>query len=107
MKVSRNASERLAESIVSVLSTAAVRVQSGRDSSEICYEVRSRSLELRSIVLDRRALMRLLTAADGLVKIEYMKRDLLRAAVNEVEYCYPRSARTTLSLRSLTRTRRP
>lgn len=98
--------EQLAESIVGVLSATALRVECRTDTGDICYAVRSPSLKLRSIVLNRAALSRLLTATDALVKIEYMKRDLLRTAVDEVEYRYPRSAGATLSLRSLLRTRR-
>ena len=87
-----DASDRLAESIVGVLSTRALRVECATDRRDICYAVRSPSLKLRFIVLNRAALGRLLTATDGLVKIEYMKRDLLRTAVQEAEYRYPRSA---------------
>ena len=87
-----DASERLAESIVGVLSTMALRVECGSDRRDICYAVRSPSLKLRSIVLNRAALGRLLAATDGVVKIEYMKRDLLRTAVDHAEYRYPRSA---------------
>ena len=85
--------ERLAEKIVGVLSTIATRVECTTDRSEICYAVRSRSLKLRSIVLNRASLQRLLTATNGLVKIEYLKRDLLRMAAQRAEYRYPRRAR--------------
>jgi hypothetical protein len=56
----------------------------------ICYAVRSRSLKLRSIVLNRAALRRLMSASNGAVKIEYLKRDLLRTATYRAEYRYPR-----------------
>lgn len=86
-------SERLAQKIVGVLSTIAMRVECKTDRADICYVVRSRSLKLRSIVLSRASLERLLTATNGLVKIEYLKRDLLRMAVQRAEYRYPRRAR--------------
>ena len=94
MRKYRDSSERLAETIVAVLNTIAIRVECTMDRSDICYVVRSRSLKLRSIVLNRASLQRLLTATNGLVKIEYLKRDLLRIAVERKEYRYPRRART-------------
>ena len=45
--------------------------------------VRSRSLKLRSMVLQR-----LIRGADGVVKIEYLRRDLVRTAARRVD---PRS----------------
>ena len=83
------ATGRLAGAIAGVLPSA-VPVEGGMDSGAICYAVHSGSLRLRSIVLNRSALERLLTAANGVVKIEYLKRDLLRAAAHRVEYRYPR-----------------
>lgn len=84
---------RLAAEIVSVLQPAALRVCSD-DRDVICYAVRRSSLKLRTIVLDRRALRRLMESADGAVKIEYLKRDLLRSAEHRAEYRYPRNAAT-------------
>ena len=80
---------RLAEEIVSVLQPAAVRsCTSERDV--IRYAVRGKLLKLRSIILDRDALRRLLKDAAFAVKIEYLKRDLLRSAGIRSEYRYPR-----------------
>ena len=93
MRKYRESSERLAEKIVGVLSTIAMRVECAADGSDICYAVRSRWLKLRSIVLNRASLRRLLTATNGLVKIEYLERDLLRMAVQRAEYRYPHRAR--------------
>jgi hypothetical protein len=87
-----DSSERLAEAIVNVLSAIPHRVECG-NRGDICYEVRSRSLKLRSIVLNRAALRRLLSATNGVVKIEYLKRDLLRMASRRAEYRYPNRAR--------------
>ena len=91
MRLQRESAERVAAAIVGVLSSVALRVECGNDRAAICYAVRSRSLRLRSIVLNRAALRRLVTAANGPVKIEYLKRDLLRTALHRAEYRYPRS----------------
>lgn len=93
MRKYSESSERLAEKIVAVLGTIATRFECTADRSAICYAVRSRSLKLRSIVLNRASLQRLLSATNGLVKIEYLKRDLLRMAAQRAEYRYPRRAR--------------
>jgi hypothetical protein len=79
---------RLAEEIVSVLQPAVRACTSERDI--IRYAVRGKLLKLRSIILDRGALRRLLKDAAAAVKIEYLKRDLLRAAGLRSEYRYPR-----------------
>ncbi len=78
---------RLAAEIVSVLQPAAVRACSD-DRDVIRYAVRG-ELKLRSVVLDRRSLRRLLSDPSGVVKIDYLKRDLLRAATQRIEYRYP------------------
>ncbi|HEY3053485.1 MAG TPA: hypothetical protein VGK04_08870 [Thermoanaerobaculia bacterium] len=80
--------DAVAEEIVGVLGAGPLRVECA-ERGAICYTVRSRSLELRSIVLNRAALGRLMTAANGAVKIEYLKRDLLRVAIDQIEYRYP------------------
>jgi len=93
MRIRKESAERLAATIVAVLKSAAQPVECDKGSDAFCYTVRSRSLKLRSIVLSRAALQRLLTATNGVVKIEYLKRDLLRAAMHRVEYRYPRRRR--------------
>src|SRR5258706_6981237 len=83
---------KLADEIVGVLDPAAVRVCSEvRDA--IRYAVRGKSLKLRSILLRRDALRRLLTDPARAVKVEYLKRDLLRAAFHRTELRYPHLAR--------------
>ena len=82
---------KLADEIVGVLDPAVVRTCSEvRDA--IRYAVRGKSLKLRSILLRRDALRRLLTDPARSVKIEYLKRDLLRAAMQRLEFRYPRLA---------------
>ena|SRR5712692_6311879 len=80
----------IAEEIVSVLKFAALRVYSEWGDA-IRYTVRGTSLKLRSIVLNREALRHLLQDPIGAVKIDYLKRDLLRCAVRVAEYYYPRA----------------
>ena len=80
---------RLAAEIVSVLDPAALRACSP-ERAVIRYAVRDNALKLRTIIFDRSALRRLLQTRDGAVKVEYLKRDLLRATTNRVEYRYPR-----------------
>lgn len=83
---------KLADEIVGVLDPAVVRACSEvRDA--IRYAVRGKSLKLRSILLRRDALRRLLTDPAGAVKIEYLKRDLLRAAMHRTEFRYPHLTR--------------
>jgi hypothetical protein len=79
---------KLAEEIVSVLDARAVRVCSD-DRENLHYAIRG-NMRLRSIVLGRHALRRLLHDRDGAVKIEYIQRDLLRCADERGEYVYPR-----------------
>lgn len=81
----------LAQEIVSVLEPSALRACSA-DRNVVRYAVRSGTLKLRTIIFDRAALRRLLHDAAGLVKIEYLKRDLLRVAEHRTEYRYPRPA---------------
>jgi hypothetical protein len=83
---------KLADEIVGVLDPAVVRACSEvRDA--IRYAVRGKSLKLRTILLRRDALRRLLTDPARSVKIEYLKRDLLRAAFHRTEFRYPHLTR--------------
>lgn len=79
---------KIAKEIVSVLDPAALRACSA-ERDVIRYAVRGKSIKLRTIVFDRSALQRLLDSEDAAVKVEYLKRDLLRATTNRVEYRYP------------------
>ena len=79
----------IAEEIVSVLKFPALRFRFLVDTA-ISYTVRDPSVKLRSVVLDRRSLRRLLVDRDRWVKVEYLKRDLLRSAALFRVYRYPR-----------------
>ena len=82
---------KLAEEIVSVLEPDALRVCSP-ERDAIRYAVRSAAMKLRTIIFSRAALRRLLHDSKGLVKVDYLKRDLLRVADQRSEYRYPRPA---------------
>jgi hypothetical protein len=80
---------RLAEEIVRVLPDGAIRLCSS-DREAIRYAVRSGDLKLRTIVLGRAALRRLLYDRNSIIKIEYLQRDLLLSAGARREFAYPR-----------------
>jgi hypothetical protein len=82
---------RLAEEIVGTLDADAVRVCSD-DRDSIRFSVRTAGMKLRSIVLRRWALRRLLNDPAGPVKIEYLQRELRNAATQRIEYAYPRKS---------------
>ena len=82
---------KLAETIVGILAADAVRVCSD-DRESIRFSIRSAGMKLRSIVLRRWALRRLLTDLAGPVKVEYLQRELRRSAGQRIEYTYPRKA---------------
>jgi hypothetical protein len=79
---------RLAEEIVSVLEPSVVR-ECSDDRDVIRFAVRG-DLKLRTVSFSRAALRRLLHDANGLVKVDYLKRDLLRTATQRSEFRYPR-----------------
>src|SRR5918912_888725 len=79
---------KLAEEIVSVLDARVVRVCSD-DRENLRFAIRG-PMKLRSVVLGKAALRRLLHDRDGAVKIEYLQRDLLRCAGERGEYVFPR-----------------
>jgi hypothetical protein len=82
---------KLAEEIVSVLEPSTLRACSP-ERDVIRYAVRSGAMKLRTIIFSRAALRRLLSDAAGVVKVDYLKRDLLRIAGQRSEYRYPRPA---------------
>lgn len=99
---------KLAELIVSGVGATAVRVCSS-DRDSVRFAVSSPDWKLRSVVLGRAALRRLLTDPAALVKIEYLRRELLEAATRRKEYAYPvkrtSGCRSTDSPRQLARAR--
>ena len=89
---------RVAEEIVSVLPAGSfMRVcEDARDA--IRFAVRSADLKLRSVVLYRASLRRLLSDPARAVKIEYLQRDLVGSAKRRGEFRYPRLSSFTRSL---------
>ena len=79
---------KLAEEIVSVLDAQVVR-ECSDDRETLRFAIRG-AMKLRSVVLGRAALRRLRPDRDGVVKIEYLQRDILRSAGQRGEYVYPR-----------------
>lgn len=82
---------KLAEEIVGVMGPEVVRVCSD-DRESLRFSIRSAALKLRSIVLNRKSLRKLLLDPMGEIKIAYLKRDLRRAAQQRLEYVYPRKS---------------
>ena len=82
---------KLAEEIVGVVGQEVVRVCSD-DRESLRFAVRSAAMKLRSIVLNRASLRRLLLDPLGEVKIAYLKRDLRRASLQRSEYVFPRKS---------------
>ena len=80
---------RLAEQIISVLPAGVARAFSA-DRETIRYAVRADGLKLRTIVLCRESLRRLLDDPVRDVKVEYLQRDLIRSASSRSEFRYPR-----------------
>jgi len=80
---------RMAEEIVSVLPVGVARVCTD-DWDSIRFAVRAAGLKLRSIVLRRDSLRRLLLDPVRRIKVEYLQRDLLRTAGRRSEFAYPR-----------------
>ena len=81
---------KLAEEILKVLPQGSVARFCSDDAESIRFAVEAADLKLRSVVFRRISLHRLLADSARGVKIEYLKRDLLRSSVRRVEYRYPR-----------------
>ncbi len=92
---------QLAEEIVGALGVDAVRVCTD-DRSSIRFAIHSARVKLRSVILRRGALRRLLSDPAGQVKIEYLLRELRRAASKEVEFVFPRKIAKTVVEHSAT-----
>ena len=80
---------RIAEQIVSVLPAGVARACSAERDS-IRYAVRDDGMKLRTIVLRRESLRRLIDDPARDIKIEYLQRDLLTSAERRAEFRYPR-----------------
>ncbi len=81
---------RVAEKIVSVLPAGSWMRLCSDERDSIRYAVRAPELELRSVVLSRASLRRLIADPSGAVKVEYLQRELREAAPHRAEFRYPR-----------------
>ncbi|HKR65972.1 MAG TPA: hypothetical protein VJZ00_19730 [Thermoanaerobaculia bacterium] len=91
---------RIAEEIVSALPHGVARALS-TDRETIRYAVRAEGLKLRTIVFVRESLRRLIDDPIGAIKVEYLRRDLLRNAQRRNEFRYPHSHYATTRFRGL------
>ena len=80
---------RMAEEIVNVLPSGVAREFSA-ERDAIRYAVRADGMRLRTIVLSRASLRRLIDDPAREVKVEYLQRDLMEAAAHRSEFRYPR-----------------
>lgn len=80
---------RIAEAIVSVLPAGVARACSA-ERDTLRYAVRGEGIKLKTIILSRRSLRKLIDDPARDVKIEYLQRDLLQNAPHRAEFCYPR-----------------
>ncbi len=81
---------KLAELIVGVLPEGSVVRVCSDDRESLRYAVRDGKLKLRSVILRRASLRRLLTDPVGSVKLEHIQREVRQAATQSKEYSYPR-----------------
>lgn len=84
---------RIADEIVRVLPEGSVVRVCSDDREAIRYAVRDVTLKLRTIVLRRASLRKLLNDPARAVKVEYLARELADAAAQRSEYRYPRPVR--------------
>jgi hypothetical protein len=80
---------RMAEEIISILPAGVAREFSA-ERDAIRYAVRADGMRLRTIVLNRASLRRLIDDPARDVKVEYLQRDLLESAARRSEFRYPR-----------------
>jgi hypothetical protein len=83
---------RLAEEIVSVLPAESIVRVCSDDCDSVRFAIRAGGLRVRSVVLSRASLRRLLADPAGPTKVEYLKRDLLAGAERRSEFRYPRGS---------------
>jgi len=88
---------RIAERIVGVLPPGSFMRVCSDERETIRYAVRSSELKLKSVVLGRASLQRLIADPDRPVKIEYLQRELSEAATHRGEFRFPRVVRRASS----------
>jgi hypothetical protein len=95
---------RIAEQILSVLPAGVARAVS-EDRGLLRYCVRAEGLKLKTIVLSRASLRKLIEDPAREVKIEYLRRDLERSAARRAEFRYPRASRIAAAQSAASRLR--
>ena len=80
----------LAEELVRSLPSVPTAELVGDDSHSVRFRVRQAGWKLVTIVFSKRALRKLLNDPTREVKVEYLRRDILRSALSRVSYTYPR-----------------
>jgi hypothetical protein len=91
MRASKDTQElKTAEEILSVLPEGSVMRVCIDDSETFRYAVRAAGLKLRQITLSRASLRRLANDPLSRIKIDYLRRDLVRSAKRRDAFQYPR-----------------
>jgi hypothetical protein len=80
---------RIADEIVSVFPAGVAREFSS-ERGTVRYAVRAEGMKLRTIVLNRASLRKLMDDPAREIKVEYLQRELLEAATQRCEFRYPR-----------------
>jgi len=80
---------RIAEEIVSILPAGVTR-ECSPEKNTIRFSLRAGGLKLRTVVLSRKSLRRLIDDPARSVKVEYLQRDLLESVTRRKEFRYPR-----------------
>ncbi len=84
----------LAQEVVRFLLGRRIEESVSADSETISFSVGRRpGWKLASIIFSRRALRNLVSDPEKSTKLEYLRRDLIRASTSREEYRYPRSLR--------------
>ncbi|HEY2830610.1 MAG TPA: hypothetical protein VGJ88_10880 [Thermoanaerobaculia bacterium] len=81
---------KVAEDILSVLPEGSVMRVCSDDRETLRYAVRAAGLKLRHVTLSRSSLRRLADDPQSNVKIDYLRRDLVRSAKRRDAFQYPR-----------------
>ena len=93
----KTAEATLAEELVRSLPDMPAAELVGDDSQTVRFRVRQAGWKLATIVFSKRALRKLLNDPIREVKVEYLRRDILRSALRRVSYSYPRRGAVCIS----------
>lgn len=82
---------QVAEALIDSLSPEAVEIRDRGTALELT--LRKRGWKLGQVLLSKISLRRLATDRDGRVKLDYLRRDIERNAMNRRKYAFPRTLR--------------